>query len=149
MVDDDDYEELNRYKWYALWSSGTRTYYAVRFSSRYNGKRMKISMHRKIMNPPKDMEVDHVNHDTLDNRKGNLRICTRSQNRMNREKQSNNTSGLKGVSRYKASGKWQAQIQVNGKHIHLSFFDDKLDAARAYNKAAKELFGEFALINNI
>ena len=98
------------------------------------------------MNPPLGMQVDHINGDRLDNRRENLRIVTNWQNQMNRGMTINNSSGYKGV-RLRRSGKWEAQIRVNKKAIFLGRFYDKLDAAHAYDDAAKKYFGEFARLN--
>lgn len=99
------------------------------------------------MQPEDGFWVDHINGDTLDNRRSNLRLCTVSGNNHNRMKSKNNTSGYKGVSWLKQNQKWRAYIKVNSKDKHLGCYLDKEDAARAYDKAAKEYFGEFARLN--
>jgi len=96
MVDDEDYEYINRWKWYIF--KGTNTFYATRTLPRVNGKHLNINMHRVILQTPDGMYVDHINGNGLDNRGVNLRNCTRSQNQHNRGKSRNNTSGYKGVS---------------------------------------------------
>ena len=106
-------------------------------------------LHRFIMDCPEGMDVDHENHNTLDNRKVNLKICTRTQNSRNMSIPKNNTSGYKGVTWDKRCNKWMAQIMINRKNIFLGYFDDKVEAARAYNDAAIKHFGEFALLNNV
>jgi hypothetical protein len=96
------------------------------------------------------METDHINHNGLDNRKTNLRICTTSQNAQNRPKDTRNISGYKGVGRCMSRGcnyEWRAEIKINGKKIHLGLFHSPEKAALAYDKAARNLFGEFALTN--
>lgn len=103
-------------------------------------------MHRLIMNAQKGEQVDHINHDTLDNRKSELRFCSYAQNQYNQGRRSNNTSGCKGVSLHKPSGKWQAQIALNGKTIHLGLFATKEEAYTAYCNAALELHGEFSKV---
>src|SRR3972149_622779 len=102
IVDDEDYETLSQQVWYEI--NG----YAV--GSRHSKN---VIMHREIVNPPKDMFVDHINGVKLDTRRENLRICTAAQNRHNRGKQRNNTSGFKGV--YKVRGKWAADINIDGR----------------------------------
>lgn len=93
-------------------------------------------------------EIDHINGDRLDNRKENLRFCTRVQNEMNKPTSRLSSSGYKGVYRSR-SGAWLARIQLKKKKIHLGTFDNKVDAARAYNEKAKELYGDFAWLNSV
>ena len=94
---------------------------------------------------PGKLEVDHINGDGLDNRRSNLRLCTRRQNSMNQKKQKNCTSKYKGVSWSKRRKKWAAAITLYGKYKSLGFFDDEEEAAQAYRVAARKYFGEFAL----
>jgi len=150
LVDDEDYNRLNRWKWCAGYYSCIKSYYAKRNTPRdKNGKHTTICMHRIIMNAPSNLQVDHRNHDTLDNRKENLRLCTYSQNGMNRKLHKNTTSQYKGVYWHKQGKKWLAHIRTKDKSIYLGLFKSEIQAAKAYNKKAKELFGEFALSNNI
>lgn len=142
IVDDEDYETLNSYKW-----QYTNDGYTTR---RLKGQKGKIiPMHRQIMKPPKGIYVDHINHNTLDNRRTNLRLCTRAENYQNQFKQKNNTSGYKGVNWYSKYGKWQATI-MSEKHLkHLGYYYKIEDAARAYNQAAKLYHGAFAALNDV
>lgn len=103
-------------------------------------------MHRIIVDAPAGMVVDHINHDALDNRRANLRVCTQSQNLGNQIRKLG-SSKYKGVSWHKAAQKWHARIQKNDAHVSLGLFDSETDAARAYDSAAREHFGEFALCN--
>ena len=137
LVNEDKFEELSRYNWH-LNGQG----YA---SSGIKGRI--IRMHRFILNIPKETEVDHINHNRLDNRKENLRFATRSQNNWNRSLNKNNTSGYKGVSWNKKVGKWESRIRVFGKRFNLGFFGDVIGGATSYNEAAKKYFGEFANLN--
>ena len=93
--------------------------------------------------------IDHINGNSLDNRKLNLRICTNSQNLMNRGKNKNNTSGYKGVRLINSNKKWRAQIQYKKIFYHLGCFEKRIDAAKAYNEAAIKFHGEFANLNKI
>lgn len=147
MVDDSDFEYLNQWKWHF------NSRYVVRAQhnnchSKCKGKGCKkIFIHREIMKPQENMQIDHINGNTLDNQKQNLRIVTFHQNRMNRKLQSNNTSGFKGVSLIKKTGKWRAQIKVIPKTIYLGNFDSKELAAKAYDKASKIYHGKYGRIN--
>lgn len=104
-------------------------------------------LHRVIMNTPPNEQVDHINGNKLDNRIDNLRNCTAKQNSYNNSIYSNNTSGYKGVVLIKTSGKFRARIRFNNKYLHIGCFNSAIEAAKAYNKKATELFGEFARVN--
>lgn len=145
IVDDWRFEELNAHKWYAAWSSHTKSFYAVRGSKRIFGKQTTIQMHAVIAGTPKGSCTDHINGDTLYNLESNLRVCTSSQNKTNRRKNSNNTSGYKGVR--KSGEKWRAEISLNKKMIYLGTFPTREEAAHAYDEAARRLYGEFATLN--
>jgi hypothetical protein len=147
IVDDDIYDYLNQWKWYANKLKGK--YYAVRnlrINKKYAGC---LLMHRVIMNPIKGFVVDHVNGLPLDNRKENLRICTAAENNRNQKQRINNKSGYKGVHWKKLKNKWYSEIKYKNKSIHLGCFINIIDAARAYNEAAIKYHGEFANINKI
>lgn len=139
LVDGEDYERLNQHKWYAR--KTPYTYYAIR----HKGQGI-IYMHREILNAPAHLETNHRNHNGLDNRKTNLRVCTRAQNTQNARPREV-TSKFKGIGWYKSRSKWRAKIFCNGKHYHIGYFFDEDIAAKAYDKKAKELFGEFAITN--
>lgn len=148
IVDDEDYERLCGYKWYAQFSDHTRSYYAARrLPWDADGHRSVLYMHREVIRAAAGTRVDHINHDTLDQRKSNLRVCTIGQNGSNRKLQTNNSSGYKGVDWRKADRKWRAQIQVHGKSIHIGYYDSPVDAARAYDESAAVYHGKFALTN--
>jgi hypothetical protein len=145
QVDDVDYDWLNQWKWCAY--KAYLTYYAARVAP-LNGKPKHISMHRLIMNTPDGLDCDHRNHNGLDNRRQNLRNCTKSQNSCNHK--SPKTLRYKGVYVYKTGyrkGKIKAQICIKGKCIYLGYFKTKQLAAQAYNDAAKKYHGEFAFLN--
>lgn len=141
IVDDDDYEWLNQWKWYYH-----KDGYASR-GERKDGKYRKILMHREVIHTPSDMHTDHVNGDGLDNRKSNLRICTRLENMHNRRPQRDSSSKYKGVYYSKRSECWGAYITVNGKRINLGYFNTEEDAARVVDRAAIEYHGDFARLN--
>jgi hypothetical protein len=106
-------------------------------------------MHREIIRTPRHLVVDHINHNGLDNRKANLRPATRAQNNYNRLiiKRKDSSSKYKGVSWKKEYKKWQAQIYVNGQFKFLGYFEDEIQAAKAYDEAAKKYYGRFACLN--
>ena len=111
----------------------------------YNGKIFRV--HRDVIDVPDGMDADHITHGTMnfiDNRKCNLRLATRSQNNINQSLNSSNTSGVKGVCWYKRSQKWNARIKVNGKRLHIGYFEDKNDAIEARKQAEEKYHGEFA-----
>lgn len=144
LVDDDWYKELNKFKWYAHYSSHTKSFYAER-KSMLLGKQKTIRMHRIVAGTHDGMQTDHIDGDTLNNQSDNLRTCTRAQNLCNSGRQTNNTSDFKGI---RASGKkWRSRIRIDGKLIHLGYYLTPEEAARAYDEAAKELHGEFARLN--
>jgi len=147
LVDDEDYNKLNQWKWCALYQPSVDDFYAVRHSPLKNGKRITIYMHRLISNAPRDKQVDHISHATLDNRKQNLRICTQAQNQHNTKLRKNTSSKYKGVSWCKINKKWLTQIRINTRGVYLGSFKSEIQAARAYDRKARELFGEFALLN--
>lgn len=144
------YEHLMQWKWCAVWQKSVRGFYAIRnLDPNKNGRRGTISMHRQILGLMHGDAVggDHKNPSkTLDNRDVNLRFANRTQQQQNRRKQSNNTSGYKGVSFAKGSRKWAARIKVNGKYLHLGLFNTPELAYAAYCAAAIKYFGEFACI---
>ena len=106
-----------------------------------------IQMHRVVLGTPDGLDTDHINERKLDNRRENLRVATRSQNKANRGLQANNPSGFRGVRPWKGGPRWQARIKVAGRGRHLGYFANAEDAARAYDAAAKEAFGEYARLN--
>jgi hypothetical protein len=145
IVDPEDYDRLARYKWYA--AKNNHTFYAVRSSwLKLEKKKIKIKMHRVIMNAPAGLIVDHINHNGLDNRKANLRLATPAQNARNSLRR-RNRSGYKGVCYAKNRRKYRAVIWHNNKRIHLGYFNSKTAAALEYDRAAKKYHKEFANYN--
>lgn len=141
IIDPEDYKKISKYPW-QLFETVCKTHYAACLD---NGR--VIHMHRTIMNAPKGKIVDHKNRQGLDNTRKNLRFATRSQNSCNRIRPQTGTSKYRGVHYAKREQKWHAAICFNSKRKHLGYFDNEIDAARAYDAAAKELHGEFAVLN--
>lgn len=140
IVDTSDYERLIKFRWYAM--KTRNNIYVIR----HEASRL-IKMHHDIIRPGEGFCVDHKNHDTLDNRRCNLRICTPAQNCYNKIPSGKGTSRYKGVHWRVDIKKWCASIGFNGKIIHIGLFDYEPDAALAYDDRAAELFGEFACLN--
>lgn len=147
LVDDADYARVMAMGKWQLGSGG----YAQKtiYFGRKNGKQIKqtLFMHRFIMSATDNEHVDHKKGNVRDNRKSNLRTCSQHQNRMNRVLNKNSRTGYKGVYNCKTPGRFKAGIQVNGKQIHLGTFATDIEAAKAYNQAAIQHFGEFANLN--
>lgn len=144
LVDNSDFAELNKHKWCAN-KYGNR-FYAVRNSKTVEGKKKTILMHVEIMKTPKGFDTDHIDIDGLNNQKKNLRICTRSQNGMNKKAYKTNRSGLKGVSWCKNQNKWKSRIAVDKKTIHLGYFESKENAYEAYCNACTKYHKEYGRI---
>lgn len=142
VVDDADYPFLSQYKWYAI-PKGHDLVYAVRD---YMNK--KLYMHREIMKPEnKQQIVDHINHNSLDNRRENLRIATGPQNQQNARKHKIGTSKYRGVSWSRQQKKWEVRIRIpEGKRVHLGFYKDEDAAAEAYNEASKQYHGDYSCV---
>ena len=131
LVDDEDYKILNQYKW------SLNVYGYAQTNITNVDKRISKSMHRLIMNEPKGFEIDHIDQNSLNNQKNNLRIVTHSQNQMNSPKWNSCSSKFKGVSWHKGNNKWISNIGFNNKQIFLGYFKSEIDAAKAYNEKLK------------
>lgn len=142
IVDAADYEWLSRWNWFARRDNRTHSFYAGR---REGGQT--IWMHRVVLQCVPNCQTDHCNHNTLDNRRVNLRQCTPSENQWNRKISRNNSSGFKGVHWNKRVQKWVARIRHCGEYKYLGGFEDLQDAIQAYKNAAKDLHGAFACIS--
>ena len=145
LIDDDDYEKIKDYKWNVLKKSNG--IYIICTARTADRKRHTLRMQRVIMNCNSGMDVDHVNGNTLDNRKSNLRICTHTENMRNMSKRKNVTSVYKGVYFNKSRNKWTASIRINGTLKHLGHYKTEDQAAISYNISAVKYFGEFARPN--
>ncbi len=148
IIDECDYEKIRKFKWSITCSGNKSIFYAYSWIPKilkheFNFKKH-IMMHQLIsgLTAP-----DHINGDGLDNRRCNLRKATSSQNMMNQRKQTGTSSKYKGVYLFKQPSKWMAKIQFNKKTYYLGYFLNEMDAAIAYDKKAKEFFGEFAKLN--
>jgi hypothetical protein len=155
LVDDEDYECVNQYKWLALFQrrySGGGRYQAARVYKPLGTRHNKtLTLHAFLIGDKPPLVIDHINGDPLDNRRVNLRHVTRSANSSNALLvcRKHNKSGYRGVSWQKANTKWRVGIKVNNTSIHLGYFTDKREAAKAYNAAAIKYHGEFATLNPI
>lgn len=146
LVDDEDFETLNQYKWCAD-KRPNNVFYAVQNEKIGHNKFRKIKMHRVIISTPKGMETDHADGDGLNNQKKNLRVCNRVENSYNVGMRKNNKSGYKGVHFLPYSNwskKWHANITVNKKRISIGFFSTPEDAYRAYCAACVKYHGKYA-----
>jgi len=146
LYDEEDYEIIKDHKW-RIKNVG-KCFYAVT-DIKYINKKITIRMHRLIMGFPEGMHIDHINHNGLDNRKCNLRECTGSQNNANQRNQIGKSSKYKGVCFNKNRNKFVAAIKKDKKQKYLGIYISEIDAAKSYNKAAIEYFGEFANLNVI
>lgn len=141
-VSPEDFEYLSQFSW-CLGAKG----YATKALPRQGSPQKRIRLHNLLLNPPKGMLVDHINRDVLDNRRENLRLVTLEQNQQNAGVRKDSQSGFKGVSWNSHDRCWIATCQANNKRRFLGRFNDKLDAATAYNFAAHELHGPYAVFN--
>lgn len=140
MIDECDFDLVSKFQWQA-----------DKFGSikgRVGGQQMLLA--RFLLNAPRNLEVDHIDGNRLNNQRSNLRLATSSQNKCNRGPRKDNKSGLKGVSWHSQRSQWTARIKtIDGKYLFLGLFESKKQAALAYNLAAIREHGEFAFINQI
>ena len=150
LIDDEDWKIVKNYTWHISYDKTINNFY---ISSSGWDKFLKIKskgvlLHRLIMDCPKEMQVDHINHNTLDNRKENLRICTSAENNRNRKKRvTGTTSKYMGVCFDKQRNKYRSRIYVNKKYLDLGRYKTQEEAAVKYNIKAIELFGQYASLN--
>lgn len=145
LVDDEDFTSLNEYIWCATVKHHQKApdeYYATRKSGNKH-----ILMHRIILNAPKGQNVDHIDGNSLNNQRANLRLATQSQNGCNRGKSKVNTSGYKGVFLERSTGRFRARIGLNHKKYHIGVYATAREAAKAYNDMAVQLHGVYAHLN--
>jgi hypothetical protein len=146
FVDDEDYDELNRYEWSASISGDL--IYAHRRYILSDGTVTKRLMHRLIMKAKNGDMIDHIDHNGLNNQKSNLRFCTPLQNSANARPNKCSKTGFRGVCVLKDKT-YKAQISLNGSMVELGKFSTPEEAAKIYNERAKEVFGDFAYLNNL
>jgi len=147
FIDAADWERVRGHRWYAV--KDHHTFYAVTNIRKADGRKTIVRMHRLLLPDANTEEIDHEDHDGLNNRRKNIRAATRSQNNANRKlvKQKPTSSKYRGVSWNRQRNKWCAGIKVNGKNMNLGGFTSEVDAARAYDVAAVQYFGQFARLN--
>ena len=143
VIDDDDWFLVKDYKWYVM--KNHDTFYAASHTRKPNGIWTTTYMHRLLMGNP-NSQVDHRNGNGLYNRRSNLRLCTNQENSYNRHTV-RGSSIYKGVCWHKRDKKWESHISVNRKRKFLGYFNNEVEAAKAYDTAATELYGEFARTN--
>lgn len=143
LIDEADWELVRGYRWYAV--KDRNVWYAQANTSRKEGPRRTVRMHRLLLGlTDGKIKIDHRDGDGLNNQRANLRSCKHAQNLRNTGAHANNTSGFKGVSWDKQSGRWKAQIRGDLKKKHIGYFFTPEEAFAAYCSAAAELHGEFA-----
>lgn len=135
LIDDEDWDRLKSYKWYI--NKYTK---AVVSPFAFLGDPSTVNMARKIMNPPKNLVIDHINGNRLDNRKKNLRIVSQQRNTWNRK--AHKKSKYKGATKFSKTGKWLSEISIFRNCIHLGIYENAEEAAKAYDKAARFVYEE-------
>lgn len=143
LVDDEDFERVSTEKWHV--NHG----YVVRRVRHSDGTKTALYMHREVMGEFEGFDIDHADGNKLNNTRANLRLATRTDNNANSKPRAGCSSVYKGVAWLKGCKRWMAYIRKSGKRTYLGYFTDEIEAAKAYNRAAIEMFGEFARPNHI
>ncbi len=148
IVDDEDFEWLNSYKWHAAVMG--RHVYATRIERvKTTKKRKTVYMHREVLKPKANQLCDHIDFDGLNNTRANLRVATKEQNQIHARAQRNRTSAYKGVMKASTVGRWIALVTTKGKHTYRGTYKTEEEAATAYNEGAKKYHGEFTSLNRL
>lgn len=150
LLDNEDFERVNKYTWHVnMQMVGKRVKFYVNRYVRVGDKCKEARLHRFIMKAPRSKVVDHRDANPLNNQKYNLRICTIAQNTQSVVYNgiSSSFSGYRGV--FKAKKRWRVRLSANGKRRHIGMYKNIIDAAKAYNKAAIAYHGEFARLNKV
>jgi HNH endonuclease len=149
LIDEADKRLIDSHRWYA--NKSPSGYYALCSVYRPDGVQTKLSMHRLIMGIPDGLRVDHINGDTLDNRRANLRLATRGQNRVNGKCPRDSRSQLKGVQARVNAGRlrYRVRLRIDGRLCHIGYFDTPEEAARAWDEMARTVHGPYARCNNV
>lgn len=145
IIDASDHLLVKKYKWRA--TKDRNTYYTYYAKALGGGRSFRVRMHRVILNAPEGVSVDHIDHNGLNNTRSNIRLCTHAQNMANKSPNRSGTSPYKGVCWVAARNLWIARIEKGAKCLYLGQFHDEKEAAKAYDRKALELFGEFAFVN--
>ncbi len=143
LIDIEDFDKVSKYTWFF----GKRGYPIMHTSRKSADVHKTVPLHKYLLEVPTDCDVDHISGDKLDNRRGNLRVCTHQENMFNQKLRCNNSTGFYGVSYHKSANKFEAYIHVSGKKYYLGLYENIKDAADVRDAAAIQYFGEYANLN--